>query len=161
MKHFALLPIMILIATQLSAQEICVDSVSGAATKLSCTNNVANISAIAQSANILNGATSSVVKYAVINVDGADADVVIAAVAAKKFRVLGYTMNCDGAGDVTFEDGDGTDVTGAIPFAANGSVSAAVSALGQFQTPVANKALSILKSAAVSCDGHLTYIQID
>lgn len=101
------------------------------------------------------------VAHAVINVDGADSDVLVAALAAKKIKVLGYTVLCDGAVNITFEDGDGTDVTGDMPIATNGGVSAAVSQYGQFETPVANKSLNLLKSAAQSCDGHLTYMYVD
>jgi len=77
--------------------------------------------------------------------------------------VLGYVLACDGAATVTFEDGDGTDVSGAIPLVANGNLTvvAPASPIGYFETPVANKALSLLKSAAVSCDGHLTYVEVD
>lgn len=118
------------------------------------------VNAVPQSATVANQGTPADVKYAVINVDGADSDSVIAAVVGMKIRVLGYTIVCDGASTVTFEDGDGTDITGAMPLAANGGVSASVNQLGQFQTPVANKSLNILKGSAVSCDGHITYVEV-
>lgn len=103
----------------------------------------------------------AVVKYAKIDIAGADSDTVISAVASKKFKVLGYVIGCAGATTITFEDGDLTDLTGNISLAANAILAVAPHELGQFETPTANKNLQILKSAAVDCDGHITYIEVD
>jgi len=103
------------------------------------------------------------VKFATIATDGADADDVVAAVASKKIKVLGYVVYCSAATDITWEDGDGTDISGTINLVANGNlgVVAPVNPIGYFETPVANKSLALLKSGAVDCDGHLTYIEVD
>jgi len=103
------------------------------------------------------------VKFAKIATDGADADDIVSAVASKKIKVLGYLVACSAATDITFEDGDGTDISGTINLVANGNLTAVapVNPLGWFETPTANKSLALLKSAAVDCDGHLTYIEVD
>lgn len=123
--------------------------------------NVDVTSAAVSGDAIEDGGSSVEVKYAAINVDGADSDSIIAAVADKKFKVLGYAVVCDDIVNITFEDSDGTDFTGAMPLAANGGVSYSASPYGAFETTTANKALHLLKSAAVNCDGHITYAEID
>lgn len=112
---------------------------------------------------VADGGTHSAVKFAVINVDGADADAIIAAVAGKKLRVLGYVIKCSGAVNLTWQDGAAAVSSGVIPLTANGDLGiiAPISPTGWFETATAGQTLVLLKSGAVSCDGHLTYVEVD
>lgn len=100
------------------------------------------------------------VAFKAINVDGADSDEIIAAVGGFRQKILTYVVVCDGATTITFEDTDGTDLSGAISLAANGGISANSSVVGLMQTSV-GKGVKLLKSAAVNCDGHISYVLLD
>jgi len=96
--------------------------------------------------------------YAVINVSSSGDNTLISAVAAKKIRVLSYTLVCDAAVAVKFTDGaGGTALSGAMSFAANGGASPPFNPAGHFQGST-NTALVINLSAAVGVRGHMTYI---
>ena len=120
---------------------------------------------VQQTANVkkvYHGSGSDTISFAAINVDGADSDEIIAAVTGDKLRVFSYNIKCSGAVNITFEEGGGTDLTGAIPLTANGDLGAPMNCgqFGCFETS-AGEALNLLKSAAVNCDGHITYAAVD
>ena len=97
------------------------------------------------------------VKYAVISA-GAGDNSIVAAVTGKKIRVIQYTLTCDTA-DATyrFESGaGGTALTGVIPMADNGAVSA-MCEQGLFET-AAGAALS-LEATAGAFYGHCAYVE--
>jgi hypothetical protein len=96
--------------------------------------------------------------YVSINVSSSGGTTLLAAVSAKKIRVLAYSLVCDAAVAVKFNDGAaGTALTGAMSFAANGGISAPFCPAGHFQGTT-NTLLEINLSAAVGVRGHLTYI---
>lgn len=77
----------------------------------------------------------------------------VAAVTGKRIRVLSYAVVCTDAGTVKFSDG--TNLTGAMSFAASGGISCAPGDDPYFSTAAGN-ALSIVTSGAV--EGHFSYI---
>ena len=95
--------------------------------------------------------------FAVINI-ASDSEIV-AAVAGRKIRVLGYALVGAAAETVTFES-DGTAISGVMSFGANGGISYA----GGFGAPAfetaAGESLDIDLGATASVDGHLTYILV-
>lgn len=98
--------------------------------------------------------------FAVINTSSTGNTALVAAVTSKKIRVLAYTLVCDAAVAVKFTSGaGGTDLTGAMSFAANGGASAPFSQLGHFETAAAT-ALVLNLGAAVGVRGHLVYATI-
>lgn len=99
------------------------------------------------------------VKHATIVASASGATQVVAAVAAKRIRVLGYTLVAAGAVTVKFQS-NATDLTGALPLAANGGVSAAGGPyVPSFETAVGDP-LNVNLGGAVAVAGHLTYQEI-
>jgi hypothetical protein len=99
----------------------------------------------------------SLVKFAQISA-AASADVV-AAVPGKKIRVLQYKVVVDAAMTVKFQSGASTDLTGAMPFAANGGSSDPYSPVGLFETAVGEK-LNVVLVGAGNIAGHLSYQEV-
>jgi hypothetical protein len=90
-------------------------------------------------------------KHAVIDNASSGDNTVVAAVAGKRILVTSYTLVVAGALTVRWESGaSGTALTGQMQFAANGGTATA-----------ANTLLNLELSAGTSCDGHLTYVEID
>lgn len=77
----------------------------------------------------------------------------VAAVAGYPVVVIAYTLVCGDAVNVKFSDG--ADLTGAMPFAANGGVSAPHNRDGHFATRPGYP-LNLNLSGAVAVAGHLT-----
>lgn len=77
----------------------------------------------------------------------------LAAQSGQPIVVLAYTLVCDAAVDVKFRDGQ--DLTGAMPFASNGGVSAPFNPAGHFVTR-AGQPLVINLSEAAAIAGHMT-----
>lgn len=85
---------------------------------------------------------------------------VVAAVATKKIRVLTGFLVAAAAVSVKFQSAAiPTDLTGAMPFAANGGLAIPYTELGQFDT-IAGEALSINLSGAVAVGGAITYVTV-
>lgn len=116
------------------------------------TINVAQDSAVMKLANV-----SVTPKFASVALS-ASGDVV-ALVSAKKIRVLAYCLVCGTATTVKFQSGGTTDKTGAMPFAANGGISAPFNPVGWFETAAGEK-LNLVLGASAAVAGHLTYIEV-
>lgn len=99
-------------------------------------------------------------KYAVIDEATSGNNTLVAAVASRKIRVLAYVMVASGDVTARFEDGaGGTALTGQMDLTTNSGVSAAFNPAGWFETGT-NTLLNLELDAAVSVDGHLTYIEV-
>ena len=97
-------------------------------------------------------------RYAVISAASTD-NTVVAAVTGQCIRVLAYTLVVTGAATARFESGTaGTALTGQMPFAANGGVSAPYNPQGHFQT--LSGGLLNLELSANAAHGHLTYVLV-
>lgn len=99
--------------------------------------------------------------YAVIDDALTPDNTIIAAVAGKKIRVLGFFLVAGGTVVARFEsDTGGTALTGQMTLAVNNVVASGFNPLGLFET-VAGELLNLELSLAVSVDGALTYVLVD
>lgn len=109
---------------------------------------------------IMNDTTALTPKFKVINATTNGDNTIVAAVAAKKIRVLSYSLVADAAVGVAFEDGaGGTELSGQMAFAANGGISVPFSPVGHFET-TANTLLNIETDAVANVRGHLCYVEV-
>lgn len=79
----------------------------------------------------------------------------VAAVTGKRIRVHGYVIQAAGTVNVKFQSAS-TDLTGAMPQAANTGVATQFAKDGWFDT-AAGEALNIHLSGSVQVSGHLRY----
>jgi hypothetical protein len=96
--------------------------------------------------------------FAPISVSSSGANLIIAADATKKIKVLHYTLVADNAVVVKFQSGI-TDKTGAMSFGTNGGTSSPMGTPAGswlFETEV-NEPLNLNLSSAVGVRGHVTY----
>jgi len=99
-------------------------------------------------------------KYAVIAASSSGNNEIVAAVATKKIRVLGYVLMGAGAVNAKFRSADSADRTGLHYIAAaGGGASASFNPVGWFET-VAGEALNLNLSGAVAVGGVLVYIEV-
>lgn len=99
-------------------------------------------------------------KFAIIDAATSGDNTLVAAVAAKKIRVLSVLLVSAGIVNVRFESGaSGTALSGQMNLIANTGFAMAYSPLGLFET-AAGSLLNIELSAAISVDGFLTYIEV-
>ena len=99
------------------------------------------------------------VKYAIINANISGDNTLVAAVTAKRIRVLSAFIICTTAGDVRFESGaSGTALTGQMPVAANGGFVLPYTPAGWFQTASATL-LNLELSGTLDCNGSLAYVE--
>lgn len=105
------------------------------------------------------------VKYAVINSSTLGDNTVVAAVAGKKIRVVGYTTASAGTVTVTWKSGAATSISGPMPMVAAGdsigigSSGTYMAEYGVMETGV-SQALVLNLSAAVAVGGHLVYREV-
>lgn len=103
-------------------------------------------------------------KFAKIDVSNAGANTVVTGVPTKKIRVLSYVIIAAGAVTAKWQSGT-TDLSGAMPLAANGGAAPSISILapgamiGLFET-AAGDSLVLNLGGAVNVSGHLTYIEV-
>lgn len=99
-----------------------------------------------------------------IDISSSGANTVVAAVAGRRIKVLGYTLVAAGAVTVKWQS-DTTDLSGAMALAANGVVAVAPGGDSLDPVPVlataAGEALKITLGGAVAVAGHLTYVITD
>lgn len=123
-------------------------------------NTADNVGAALQTDVIMNDTTALTPKFAVINATVNGDNTIVAAVSAKKIRVLSYSIVADAAVGVAFEDGaGGSELSGQMAFAANGGISVPFSPVGHFET-TANTLLNIELDAAANVRGHLCYVEV-
>jgi hypothetical protein len=100
------------------------------------------------------------VKFAVINASTSGNNTIVAAVTAKKIRVLSCFIVAAAAVTVRFESGaDGTALTGQMSCAANGGFVLPFNEAGWFETAAATL-LNLELSGAVNVSGSVSYIEV-
>lgn len=119
-----------------------------------------NIGVALQTDAILNDTTACTPQFAVIAASSSGDNTLVAAVTAKKIRVLSYSLVAAGTVTVRFESGaSGTALTGQMSLVANTGISVAFNPCGHFETGT-NTLLNLELSGAVSVAGHLCYIEV-
>lgn len=108
---------------------------------------------------VYDGSTGLTPKFAAISASAAGENLVVAAVAGKKIRVLKYTIVTSGAVAAKFRTSSGADLTGAMALAANSGVGGAFCPVGLLETAVGD-ALTLNLSTGAGIAGHLTYIEV-
>lgn len=109
---------------------------------------------------IQNGTTALTPKFAKIDCATSGDNTILAAVSAKKIRVLSYLINSAGAVNAKFQSGaSGTDLMGAAAIVANSNLSASFSPVGHFETAVTTL-LNLNLSAAIQISGHIAYVEV-
>lgn len=99
--------------------------------------------------------------YAVIDAAASGNNTLVAPVAGKKIRVLGFFIVAASAVTARFEsDADGTALTGQMDLTADQAAAPGFNPLGWFET-AAGELLNLELSGAVSVDGALTYVLVD
>ena len=126
------------------------------------------ITATINSSAMSDGLTALTPKFAIINASAGENNTVVAAVTAKKIRVLAVLLVGEtGSGTVRFEDGaGGTALTGVMPLGDNSSITATntnviplpFNPAGWFETGV--NTLLNLESLTVEAKGCLTYVEV-
>lgn len=123
-------------------------------------NATDTITASLDTAAIMNDTTALTPKFAVIDAASSGDNTLVAAVAAKKIRVLSLFLVA--AGDVLarFESGAaGTALTGQMDLTANSGFTLPFNPVGWFETG-SNTLLNLELDGAVSCDGCLVYVEV-
>lgn len=106
------------------------------------------------------GATALTPKFAVIDAATSGDNTLLAAVSAKKIRVLALFLVAAGTVNVRLESGaGGTALTGQMNLVANTGFVLPFNPAGWFETAV-NTLLNLELSAAISVDGALTYVEV-
>jgi hypothetical protein len=99
-------------------------------------------------------------KYVIIDAATSGDNTILAAVTAKKIRVLSLFLVAAGTVNVRFESGaGGTALTGQMNLVANTGFALPYNPVGWFET-ASNTLLNCELSAAISVDGCLTYIEV-
>lgn len=100
------------------------------------------------------------VKFAKIDANAINNDVIVALVALKKIRVLSYVFVSSATGTAYFRSNPaGSALSGAMALIANAGVSSGYSPVGHFET-AAGESLTIQCSADIDLAGHLSYVEI-
>lgn len=103
---------------------------------------------------------TQLIKRAAISAASSGNNTVVSAATGKKIRVLNVVLIAGGSVNVKFQSGaGGTDLTGAIPLAANTGFSAGYCEEGHFETASATL-LNLNLSAAVQVSGWLLYYEV-
>jgi len=101
------------------------------------------------------------IKLALVNATADGVNTVVAAVAAKKIRVISYSLTVTGAGLITVQDDAGTpNVLAKFSMPANGQIAFN----GDINNPAfetaAGQKLDINNPAGVDTLGHLAYVEV-
>lgn len=101
-------------------------------------------------------------KFAIIDAATLGDNTLVAAVTARKIRVLSlYVVASGGANTIRFESGaGGTALSGQMDLAADGQLALPYNPAGHFETASA-ALLNLELSAATSVDGGLTYVEVE
>lgn len=94
-----------------------------------------------------------------INASSLGANTVISAVAGKYHLAMSYVLVCAADNVVTFQDSDGTVLSGPMSLSATGGISAPRCAEGHFKVPV-GKGLVINLGTAAQVGGHITLARV-
>jgi hypothetical protein len=118
------------------------------------------VQASAESSQMTAGGAVVTPKFAAIDAATSGDNTLLAAVSAKKIRVLALFLVAAGRVNVRFESGaGGTALTGQMNLVANTGFVLPYNPAGWFETG-SNTLLNMELSAAISCDGSLVYIEV-
>lgn len=134
--------------------------------EITSTANVAivNMPSVVNAVNgssMYDGTTALTPKFANISMNTAGAQIIVAAVAAKRIRVLNMSLISKGAVNL-YVDGGGNlmgDTTNKVGLAANSGFVLGFSPVGWFQTS-SSAALSIVPDVATAIAGSLVYVEV-
>lgn len=116
--------------------------------------------ATAETSQISNAGTQLTPKFAVLTASASGVTTLVAAVAAKKLRVLALSLVANGSVNAKFQSHvTPTDKSGLYYLAANGGFVLPVNQFGWFET-IAGEALDINLSGAVAVGGNIVYIEV-
>ncbi len=122
--------------------------------------NRAHVGASIESSSMTVAGVNVTPKYAVIDAATSGDNTLVAAVTAKKVRVLALYLVAAGTVNVRFESGaGGTALSGQMNLVANTGFVLPFNPAGWFET-ASNTLLNLELSAAISVDGTLTYIEV-
>lgn len=103
-------------------------------------------------------------RFAKVDATASGSNEIVAAIAGKRIRVVGYSVVASGSVSITWQSA-GTAISGAMALAANGAVASAVSTLapggvfGVLQTEP-GEALNLDMDSATAVGGHLVYVEV-
>ena len=113
-----------------------------------------------ESSQVASLGTALTPKFAAISASSSGANTIVAAVAAKKLRVLSYVISASAAVNAKWQShAIPTDKTGLLYMATNGGAVAGFNPAGWFET-IAGEALDLNLSGATAVGGHLSYIEV-
>jgi hypothetical protein len=119
-----------------------------------------NVGAALMTNVIHNGTTALTPKYAIIDAATSGDNTLVAAVAAKKIRVLALSLVSAGTVNARLESGAaGTALSGQMNLVANSGFTLPFNPVGWCET-AANTLLNLELSAAISVDGLLVYVEV-
>jgi len=140
-------------ATEATLLEVLADT--DALVTASQSTDTVNVSP--DTATIMNGSVQLTPKFAAISAS-ASADLV-ALVSSKKIRVVSFFIVVTTAVTVKLQSGGTSDLTGAMPFGANGGISLPYNPNGWFETASGEK-LNMVLGSGVAVAGGLSYIEV-
>jgi hypothetical protein len=125
------------------------------------TNLLGRTASSDETSTVYNGTTALTPKFAAIAASSSGNNTLVAAVSAKKIRVLAYNLIGNGAVNAKFQSGaSGTDLTGLKYIAAaGGGICAPYNPVGWFETG-SNTLLNLNLSGAVAVGGELVYVEV-
>lgn len=98
-------------------------------------------------------------KYAVVNTAASGDTPIVALVAGRRIRLLGYTLVADGTVAVTWRS-NATPLTGAMALVVNSVLESGDGSLAGLLETAEGEALNINLSLAVGVRGHVKYIEV-
>jgi hypothetical protein len=124
--------------------------------------SVLSTAAVTQAGDVLEiGGTTYTVKRAFANATASGETTVVAAVVAKKIRVLAYAIGpVSAAVNVYFDNATDGAVSSTKYLAANGGMGRGLNHFGHFQTGTNNEALRINLSTTANVGVEVTYIEV-
>jgi hypothetical protein len=124
------------------------------------TNLIGRVSSSDETSTIYSGTTALTPKFVIIDAASSGDNTILAAVTSKKIRVVSLVLVSAGTVNVRFESGaGGTALTGQMNLVANTGFVLPYNPVGWFET-ASNTLLNLELSAAISCDGCLTYVEV-
>jgi hypothetical protein len=118
------------------------------------------VQATVESNQMTAGGTVVTPKYATIAASTSGNNTIVAAVTAKKIRVLAVQLVASGTVNAKWQTGaGGTDITGLGYFVANTGYALPYNPAGWFET-ASNTLLNLNLSAAIAVGGSITYIEV-
>jgi hypothetical protein len=121
---------------------------------------IGQTAASGETTTIYQGTTALTPKFKVITASSSGATTVVAAVAAKKIRVLRWRVSANGAVNVKWQSHvTPTDISGLAYCNQYKDVGGGYAPVGHFET-VSGEALDINLSGAVAVSGELTYVEV-